>query len=693
MLTRGYFGDEELGRKYDDDRRPPRTSTHFKPKSISLSWKLPRRRRMLLALIGIYIFYLLFKNILLLLHIPAYLTPATQPFNALSPRPWTDQLLSDGSPVTLGPPRGPPPPPNTKERPSHRSHYYDGPIKFYSLAASLYSAQGLRGYRRHNKIVVFAAANLQALSDLIPLACEMSRQKQNRVHVAVMGRNDVSVEGIQMVNGVNAEECPLFWHDARPDYAPWSTDTRMELSVIAGLSNINNILRPSLVITHDDRYDEAFLWKGIKAKTDRAGVPHIRLPTRATDFMWMATLDSSSLAVWNDINVEILVHAPPASSGSLTRLLNSLQRADYFGDNPRLTIELPHNVDPPLLEYLKSFKWPPNSEHGHFTLRRRILPDGITPEQAAIRTIDSVYPKDPAYSHVLILSPQTDLAPSYYHYLKYAILKYKYSLSATVSLHRLLGISLELPSISPTDGEPFTPPNPSNPAVSIQDTKKDIPVFLWQAPNSNAALYFGDKWVELQSFLSNRLAAARRPAVKKPSNLISQKFPSWMEYMLELIRARGYFLLYPYFPATTEIVLATTHNELYQLPEEYTRNPETSNSKPESGPGDPIADPNQPLTTGSISAEIPQIELGSKEKPLDGSSTISSLLPLFPAGLPELSSLHPLPYSQEDNSSPDLVERARIYMKEFRESIGGCVDDVGSQSPAAEIMQADDLFC
>ncbi|KKZ67885.1 hypothetical protein EMCG_06414 [[Emmonsia] crescens] len=673
-----YFGDEELGKKYDDDR--PRTSTQFKPRSTS-SWKLPRRRRLLLAFIGICIVYLLIMNM------PTNFTPATKPFNARNLRPWPGQLLSDGSSVSLGPPRGPPP--NTNEIPSEDSLYYDGPIKFYSLARSLYSAQGLRGYRRHNKIVVFAAADLKALSDLLPLACEMARQRMNRVHFAVMGRNDVSLEGIQMVNGVDAEECPLFWHDARPDYAPWSTDDRMELSVAAGLSHINNILRPSVMITHDDRRDEAFLWKAAKDKAGQIGVPHINLPDRAGNFMWMSKLDSSSLEAWNKIDVEILVQAPPASSGSLTRLLQSLQRADYFGDTPGLTIELPHNVDPPFLDYLNSFKWPPNSEHTHFTLRRRIQSESITPEEATLRTIDSIYPKNPAYSHVLTLSPQTDLAPSYYHFLKYAILKYKYSVPTKISSRRLMGISLELPSIAPTDGEPFTPPTPSDPTVALQETEKGIPVFLWQAPNSNAALYFGDKWVEFQSFLSNRLAAARRPDLKIPSNLISKKFPSWMEYMLELIRARGYYLLYPSFSATTDTALATTHNELYHLPEEY-----TSNFKPESGNEDLNTDPDKPLTDPA-SSEIPQVDyLGSKEKPLAESSTISNLLHLFPAGLPELSPLHALPYSQKDNTSPDLFERTQAYLKEFRETIGGCDDDVvGAQYPAVEIMKADDLFC
>ncbi|OJD20170.1 hypothetical protein ACJ73_08497 [Blastomyces percursus] len=693
---RSYIGDEELGRKFDDDRA--RKSKQFKSRS-STSWKFPRRRRTILAFIGISILYLLFKATP-----SSNLTPATKPFNALNNGQLEPNDLgqqeSDGSSISSEPPSEPPP--NTTDGiPSDGSRSYSGPIMFYSLAKSLYTAGGFDVFGRRN-LVVFAAADMQALSDLLPLACEMTRQKLNRVHFVVMGRNNVSVQGIRMVNGVDAEECPLIWHDARPDYAPESTDARMESSVMAGLSRINSALRPSVVITHGYSREEAFLWKGVKVKASRMGVPHISLPARSSKFMWLSKLDSSSLEAWNKVDLQILVQAPPASSGSLTRLLRSLQKADYFGDTPGLTIELPHNVDPLLLEHLKSFQWPPNSEHSLFTLRRRIQSASITPQEATLRTVDSVYPKDPAYSHVLILSAQTDLAPSYYHYLKYAILKYKYSVSTEEPLRSLLGVSLELPSAAPTvDEEPFTPPTRSDRTDVPQGTEKEIPVFLWQAPNSNAALYFGDKWVEFQSFLSNRLDAAHGPDSKKQPNLISNKFPSWMEYMLELIRARGYYLLYPSFPATTTAytLLATIHNELYRVPEEYASEPQTSNSiskKPEEADDEHlVSDPDQLLTGGSSSLVTPpqEVDLGSIEKPLAKSSSISTLLQLFPAGLPkEISPLYVLPYSWKDTSSPDLVERTQVYMKEFRERIGGC--DAHAQQPQeVEVMKADDLFC
>ncbi|KAK2792734.1 hypothetical protein FQN52_002796 [Onygenales sp. PD_12] len=688
---RGLLDDEELAKKYDDRPLNKRSSqfTPFKP----VSWKMPRRRRILLAFAGLWLLYLFFKNM------PTDLAPAPERFHPPRDRQFTQQPLPAGRSPPSGPPPGPPHDSGMKD--VSNTHYFGGPIKFYFLARSLYSVQGLRGYRQQNRIVLFAAADLKALADILPLACEMARYKLNRVHVAVMGRDEVSIEGIKLVNGLGGDEddgaCPVFWHDARPDYGPWSTDARMEASVRAGLAHIHNILRPSVIITHDDRRDEKFFWNAVKLKADRLHMPHINLPRRAGDFMWMSKLDSNSLEAWNKAKVEVLVHAPPASSGSLMRLLRSLQEADYFGPAPGLTIELPANVDPPLLRYLESFKWPPDSEHSHFTLRRRIQPHGITPEEAALRSIDSFYPKSPRYSHILVLSPQTDLSPSYYHFLKYAILKYKYSHFTKVSKHRLLGISLELPSTTPTEGDPFIPPKSTSDTTTtaIADDLENIPVFLWQAPNSNAALYFGDKWVEFQSFLSKRLVSSPKLNPINHPNLISRKFPSWMEYMLELIRARGYYLLYPSFPATTDVILATTHNELYHQPEEYNLGPHSNPNTPNPEPPRPnyINNPDAPLTP---SPEPPQTLLStSKEKLLTGSSTISNLLNLFPGGLPNLE-MHQsdiLPYSPRATDAPvDLIERTEDYLKEFRRGVGGCGDGKVVH-PDVEIMKADDLFC
>jgi hypothetical protein len=40
----------------------------------------------------------------------------------------------------------------------------------------------------------------------------MARQGMNRIHFAVMGRDDLSIEGIQQLNSIRDDDCPMNWH-------------------------------------------------------------------------------------------------------------------------------------------------------------------------------------------------------------------------------------------------------------------------------------------------------------------------------------------------------------------------------------------------------------------------------------------------------------------------------------------------
>lgn len=198
--------DEELGKK-DDDHRP--SSGRGKPRSLP-AWKVPRRRRLLLAIVGFYLLYLFFKNM------PTDLQPAVERYD-----PRIGQLRQKGGPLRIptdqsfaAPPDGAPP--KDKDAASEaEKYYYNGRIKFYSLAKSFYRAS-ITPADRHDlsakRAVLFAGANLKSVADLIPLACEMSRQTANDVHFAIMGRDDVSIGGIQQVNGVSNDDCPIHWH-------------------------------------------------------------------------------------------------------------------------------------------------------------------------------------------------------------------------------------------------------------------------------------------------------------------------------------------------------------------------------------------------------------------------------------------------------------------------------------------------
>jgi hypothetical protein len=197
--------------------------------------------------------------------------------------------------------------------------------------------------------------------------------------------------------------------------------------------------------------------------------------------------------------------------------------------------------------------------------------------------------------------------------------------------------------------------------LTAKDNEHFVPSFLWQAPNSNAALYFGDAWVEFHSFLSNRLSIPES-ATASHTKSISEKYPAFMEYLLEMIRAKGYYLLYPAFPGTKFSSIVNIHNELYELPEEF-RDSTSSSSNKDSG------------VTGG---------LASVEKPLGHASTIMPLLYLFASGYPDLDVLPLLGFNGEQLDAAKYQSNTDAYAQRFRTDYGGCTGDSRSD---------DSLFC
>lgn len=198
LAGRLFANDEELGKK-DDDHRP---NSKGRMSSSPRSWRGPRRRRILLVIIGLAVLYLFFKNI------PTGLPPVSQR---------TDPRFSRGPPPSDAqsqppiPPKGAPP--RTPRLKDDEKHYFEGPIKFYNLAATLRLVYALMGHRVENRNVLFAVSSLKSASSLIPLACEMTRRSSNNVHFLVMGRDDIPIDAIKAINGVSEEDCgALRWH-------------------------------------------------------------------------------------------------------------------------------------------------------------------------------------------------------------------------------------------------------------------------------------------------------------------------------------------------------------------------------------------------------------------------------------------------------------------------------------------------
>ena len=280
-------------------------------------------------------------------------------------------------------------------------------------------------------------------------------------------------------------------------------------------------------------------------------------------------------------------------------------------------------------------------------------------------------------SHVLLLSPQIELSPLYYHYLFYHLLEYKYSThgKAIKTSPHLMGISLELPTHFLNDSEPLIPPLREKPLSNRKRRTPGEPTpFLWQAPNSNAALYFGDKWMEFHSFLTARLS---KPPTAR-TKFISKTHPSWLEFLLELMSARRYSLLYPTFSDDDEAI-ATVHDELYQVPEEFPKESFTPPPLPELNPDEPLA-----LIYEKKDRPPPNTEHSLL------SSTLLSILPNS-GDLPEIPDLPLLAFDGSTLTQQQANNEAWTFTEAYRREIGGC--EPGAEISKREPNSALDLFC
>ncbi|KAK0715719.1 hypothetical protein B0H67DRAFT_248278 [Lasiosphaeris hirsuta] len=652
-----FLSNEELGKK-DDDHKP----TKMTP--IRAQWntvRVPPRKtlkRVGIALAVGFFVYIFIMNI-----------PTDVPIRDRRRPVYHDSYSGDGSspaqpksmPVLKplrGSNRGKPKANDPEPVPASG---YNGPVIFRNLAVSLHAISSTGGAFAENKNILFAASSLKSAALLLPMACQMGAELRSYVHFAIMSRNDIAMDDLRTVNSID-ESCQIIFHDARPDFTVSSTETRHGNAVTRAMFHINSYMHPQAVIVDSSPVETRIFLEAMRVQVSSMNVPLIELPEDApTQLAWITKLDSSSLAAWDKLNMELLVHAGPGTSGNLIRLLKSLTAADFAACSiPHLTIELPNNVDAATAQFLETFQWPPatayNPTHARqLTLRHRIKRSGVTEDESSIRFLESFWPTDLQYSHVVILSPQAELSPRFYHYLKYTALEYMHSNAAIMQQWdtRLFGISLDLPATHLNATEAFVPPLKSTSPAGASTS------FLWQAPNSNAALYAGSKWVELHAFVS-RLLEHQRNASDLDSlftdKLVSKRYPSWLEHALKLARTRGYWTLYP--SEQTAANLAAVHSELYRAPEEY-------------------------------EAELPEQAAEASEVTLATAPLLDSL----PGGS-GLSPFDEMPLLLWDGVTTELTkldEFAAGYTKKFRAAVGGCEGLTPSELIPKRSTR--DLFC
>ncbi|KAL7950255.1 hypothetical protein V8C42DRAFT_309974 [Trichoderma barbatum] len=681
--------DEEMANKKDDDLGLPRHAKQADqwqaaPKS-SLRWTA-LLRLVVYAVALFMLAYGLFRVIG-----PAPGSSSLDPANLMpmyeTPRP----------PPRYDPPRmeeeGPtiktskaPKPPKAQVRPQSGSNSgpdgdkaateapksYNGPLKLPHLGTSLQAIIAeTSGRVQQNRNVLFTAASLQSAALLLPMACQMAAERQNYVHFALMSRSDMPMRELLAINGID-KGCPLIIHDARPDYSTIATEARMSLSVVRAMYYINLYMHPQAIIIDSSNAEENYFLSGIRDEVRGTESTLIELPERSGKrFSWLSKLDASALAAWNDVSFDILIHAPAHGTGNLKRLLRSLARADLAGVSPpHLTIELPTVIEQDLTNFLSGYEWPSKPPAAApkprlLSLRHRIPRQKLSEEESSVRFLESFWPNRPSHSHVLILSPHAEVTSQFFHYVKYSLLQRRYSaISSRQDWNsKLFGISFSAPTTYLDDTTQFAPPKP----LEGQDLETEGTPFLWQAPNSDAMLILGDKWVELHGYVSQLLE--KRHASSTTPDLLAKKevgkrHPAWLEFTLQLSRIRGYFTLYPTQQTANTVV--GIHNDLYDVPEEY---------------------------EGEKTSEQERDSVKLATDLFDPASQVDMLATLPHEG--ELPLIYYLPWLTWDGKETDdgsIEEIAAKYKQAFRTQVGQCKDESQAGIPLGD-SYAKDLFC
>ncbi|GAA6059230.1 hypothetical protein JCM10212_006623 [Sporobolomyces blumeae] len=263
---------------------------------------------------------------------------------------------------------------------------------------------------------------------------------------------------------------------------------------------------------------------------------------------WVGALPIEALRHWHTprIDVSVITNDRPVS---LHRLLSSLQSADYYGDDVSLALNLEQTTDRLTHRLVDDFRWP----HGPLQIRHRILLGGLMPA-----IVESWYPTSND-TYGVLLEDDVEVSPLFYGWLKFTILKYRYTLAGRAASSRLFGVSLYQQKnieLRPEGRQPFDAHKLFE-SLSLHPTTP----YLSQIPCSWGAAYFPEVWREFHSYLSLRLSELALP-ISEPivPAIRSNRWPrSWKKYFIELVYLRGYSMLYPNYPGFES--LSTNHLE------------------------------------------------------------------------------------------------------------------------------------
>ncbi|KAF8603748.1 hypothetical protein BDV93DRAFT_441738 [Ceratobasidium sp. AG-I] len=266
---------------------------------------------------------------------------------------------------------------------------------------------------------------------------------------------------------------------------------------------------------------------------------------------WLSMLTPQEWQAWATPTIElaIITHDRP---WSLTRLLDSVSRAHYFGDRVNVAINLEQTADADTRRIAEGFTMGP--AEGRVSVRHRIVHAGL---MAAV--VESWHPHG-NHSYGVILEDDVELSPMFYAWVKFCVLRYRYGAHAEQS-SQLYGVSLYQPKVTELRMEGR---RPFDARAIFAQLKLEYPhtPYLSQVPCSWGAVYFPEHWREFQQYLALRLSEHTMPVddIVVPDLRSNKWSRSWKKFFNEMVFLRGYVSLYPNYEYF--VSLSTNHLEV-----------------------------------------------------------------------------------------------------------------------------------
>ncbi|KAG0200718.1 hypothetical protein BGX33_010825 [Mortierella sp. NVP41] len=395
-------------------------------------------------------------------------------------------------------------------------------------------------YEQLSSVVVFMS-NLNEATLLKDLICRWSLSPDTSIHVAVAG----SSRGLgrkDFTQLLPSENCHVGIYDMRLTHLPYKPteleSVRLAAEVSVNAFHILHSLQPK-VIFYLQQANSIFS-EGLDIAHARAKVPAIALnPEDIEHVRWIPDLPIKALQNWNTPEVKLVV-ITNNRPGSCVRLLRSLSHTHYLNDKVSLTLNMDAEADRVTIQMAESFQW----EFGEKFMRHRVRRGGLM-----VAVVEAWYPQG-NNEYAVLLEDDVEVSPLFYSWIKYNILKYRYSPDNQLYQH-MFGVSMYSQKFVETHLAGRAPFNPEDIFIETPEYELRTP-FLLQLPCSWGAVYFPEHWREFHEYVADRLLdielnKSSLQSVQIPNSRTNRWSNSWKKLFIEMIYMRGYVMLYPNF--------------------------------------------------------------------------------------------------------------------------------------------------